>query len=330
MNIDQLIRDADPAGEFAVPGSDSPVARQSFERMLAARSRQSRTRRRRITISVAGAAVAALGAAITLITSITPVVPVSPAAAAILNQAAVAASHQKPIVLPPGDYFYTMTRGFGIVMTEWKPRMIYYPEYVSTDQSWLTANGNGKDIYTIVSPITFAHGTRDIWIAAGKPAIYSQNPTITTGDEVPLVNLSHLPARPAALARQISHKRTGLADINADIEDPSSPTGLFRAALEILSTKSVGGTPALRSALFNLMAQQPGIKDLGTTKTRSGQSGIGLETSPDRTGTVIRTIISATNGQVLETDQYTHGYLDTWTDYLGSGIVKHIGQVPGS
>lgn len=171
MNIDQLVRDADPAAEVIIPGPDSPLARQSFERKLASRSGR-RPAPRRVAVPIGIGAAVAAAAAITLVTSITPGVPVSPAAAAVLNQAAAAAARQKPLVLGPGEYLYTETRSLA------SPQVIlgnngsggeYLPRYTEVDQRWLTSRGLGKAVSTVVSPVTFADGTRKIWIKAAGP-----------------------------------------------------------------------------------------------------------------------------------------------------------------
>jgi hypothetical protein len=282
MNIDQLIRDADPAADFMIPGHDSPLAQEFFERRLAAPPRRKHVRRLSLTLPASLAAVAAAAAAITLISTITPGVPVSPAAAAVLNQAAAAAGREKPLVLHAGQYLYTKTQS--LMDGSWTTKNHnFYPEYVYTDQTWLTPRGAGKEIMTVNSPVTFAHGSRAAWIAAGRPRLFDHDPAkpfVSTGTGVPLDNLSLLPTEPGALAQAIQHGKTGLADVNADVEDPSAPGGTFYAALVILTAPSVGGSPALRSALFKVMAEQPGIKYLGRTKTRSGRTGVALLTPP--------------------------------------------------
>ncbi len=343
MNIDQLVRDADPAAEVIIPGPDSPLARQSFERKLASRSgRRPAPRRVAVPIGI-GAAVAAAAAAITLVTSVTPGVPVSPAVAAVLNQAAAAAARQKPLVLGPGEYLYTETRSLAT------PQWIlgnngsggeYLPRYTQVDQSWLTSRGLGKAVRTVVSPVTFADGTRKIWIKAGRPKIYDQNPAVNwytvpkpekdsgmswPGNVgFPLENVSNLPTDPAALAQLIQHRKTGLADVNADVEDPSSPAGMFLAASEILGQDPVGATPALRSALFKVMAEQPGIKLIGRTTTRTGRTGIALM-SP---GEANKIIIAPASGEILEDDTYDHGVIVGWTEYLNTAVVHKVGQLP--
>jgi hypothetical protein len=348
MNIDQLIRDADPAAGITIPDHDSPLARESFERVLATQPGHRPARRGSFAVPALIGAVAVAAAAIVVITSITPGVPVSSAAAAVLDEAAAAAARQKPLVLGPGEYLYTETRslaGADVVVGNNGSGGVYYPEYVEINQSWLTSQGLGKSVSTVVSPVTFADGTRKVWIKAGRPKIYDHNPAVNwytvpkpesdSGEDLPgdvgfpLENVSHLPTDPAALAQAIQQRKTGLSDVNGDVDEPSSPAGTFYAAMLIVSEDPVGATPALRSALFKVMAEQPGIKLLGRTKTRSGRTGIGLQTSPeDSMGDVSKVIIDPASGQILEYDDYQHGVAEQWTEYLSTAVVKKIGQLP--
>jgi hypothetical protein len=348
MTFDQLIRNADPAADITIPDHDSLLALESFERVLATQAGHRPARRRKFVAPASVAVVAAVAAAITLIVSITPGVAVSPAAAAVLNQAAAVAGREKPLVLQAGQYLYTRTQSLSDASWTIKHRNVY-PEYVETDQSWLTARGAGKDILTVNSPVTFANGSRAAWIAAGRPRLFAHDPgkpfvswytapkagsgpeePIGTG--VPLDNLSHLPTNPAALAQLIERGKTGLADISADIEDPSKPAGAFLAAMFILTDESVGGSPALRSALFKVMAEQPGIKLIGHARTRSGRTGVGLLTPALASNgiDIFKVIIDPRNGQVLEYDEYARAGqpAEQWTEYLNTAVVKKIGQLP--
>jgi hypothetical protein len=363
MNLDQLIQDADPVADSTIPGPDSPLALKSFERVFTGQPRRTPARQRKFIIPVSAAAltaaaVTAAGAGVALLVTGTAGVPVQSAAAAVLNQAAAAAARQQPVVLQPGEFLYTETRTLHNDFDE-VDHKVFVPEYVSTDRSWQTRQGAGKDIYTVVSPVTFANDTRRIWIEAGSPKIIQRNPVVTfmtvkppvqipvhlsgkpgqhfmtgepIGSAIPLENLSQLPTDPAALAQAIQHKKTGLPSVNADIEDPATPAGTFWAAMDILSDQSVGGTPALRSALFKVMAEQPGITNLGSTRTRSGRVGAGLQVTVghDRAGRdiAVKAIVDPATGQILESDILTNGTVTGWTEYLSTGVVNKIGQLP--
>jgi hypothetical protein len=358
MNLDQLIQDADPVADCTIPGPDSPLALKSFERVLAGQPRRKPARQRRFLVPVSAVAVTAAGAGVALLVTGTAGVPVQSAAAAVLNRAAAAAVRQQPVVLHDGEFLYTETRTLHDDFDE-VGRKVFDPEYVSDEQSWQTQQGAGKDIYTVVSPVTFTNGTRRIWIEAGRPKVIQRNPVVTfmkvnppirvpvdqqgqpgkhfiieepIDSAIPLEDLSHLPTDPADLAQAIQHKKTGLPSVNGDIEDPSTPAGTFWAAMEILSDQSVGGTPALRSALFKVMAEQPGIANLGSTHTRSGRAGVGLQVTVghDRAGhdIVLKAIVDPATGQILESEFTTNGAVTGWTEYLGTGVVNKIGQLP--
>jgi hypothetical protein len=347
MNLDQLIQDADPAMRITIPDHDSSLAMRSFDRALSSEPKRKPARRRRFVVPVSAIAVTAAGAAVALLATGTPAVPSPSAAAAVLNQAAGGAARQQPVVLHQGEYLYTETRT--LVSISDKPACCkgFNAEYVATDQSWQTQQGAGKMVQAKDSRLIFPGGYRRLWIEAGRPRIfYSHNPWVSwmkapkpgSGPDepidtgVPLENLSHLPTDPAALASFIKHKTTGLSSIDGDIEDPSTPAGTFWAAMDILSGQSVGGTPALRSALFKVMADQPGITSLGSTRTRSGRAGVGLQITVGHDnaghGIVLKAIVDPATGQILESETISNGAVTGWTEYLSTGVVNKIGQLP--
>ncbi len=340
MNIDQLIRDADPAADWTVPSHDSPIARRSFERALTRPAR--RPRRRRARPAIVGASLAATAAAVGIAIGLAGVAPgssVSPAAAAVLIRAAARASVAKPLLLRPGQYLYTETRSLADGVVVPAKGKAFYPEYVETQQVWQTAAGVGKTIETIDSPVTFQYGTKRNWVADGRPQVWPKSGQsvswMTAGGSspaVPLDNLSHLPTKPAVLLSAIEHGATGLADINADVENPSTPGGAFFAAMILLTEPSTGSSPALRSALFEIMATLPGDKLLGPAETRSGQNGIAIRTPPIAlNGTdVFKLIVDPSTGNILEYDEYAHpgDPPEQWSELLSTGVVNAIGQIP--
>src|SRR6185437_4180602 len=108
----------------------------------------------------------------------------------------------------------------------------------------------------------------------------------------------------------IQHKKTGLPSVNADIEDPATPAGTFLSAMEILIDQSVGGTPALRSGRFG--------------------AGLQVPVGHDRAGRdiAVKAIVDPATGQILESDILTNGTVTGWTEYLSTGVVNKIGQLP--
>jgi hypothetical protein len=337
MNIDELLRQADPAAGISLPHHDSPLANSSFEKMTA-RAPNAHSYRRCVTARVSIAAVAAAGVAIGLVNFIPGEPAPASAAAIVLDQAAASAARGRQVVLSPGQYLYTQTRSFSITTYGINDHGIYVG-YVSTTQTWETASGIGKTVTTVNSPAKFARGSRAQWIAAGRPNLgipavgHAITSVIGPRDAAPLDNLSHLPTDPRMLKQEIEQRKTGLADINVDVEDPASPGGAFYVAALILENPSVGSSPALRSALFKVMASLPGDRVLGKEKTQSGRAGIAILTAPlgDQGTDVFKIIVDPKNGQVLEDDEYAHagGPVDQWDEYLSTGVVQKIGQLPG-
>ena len=184
----------------------------------------------------------------------------------MLDQAATAAARSAPLVLRPGDYLYTRIRSLSD--SSYAEDGVHFDAtYVYTTQTWQTAGGVGKAVTTYDTKARITDGTRPAWIKAGRPKLVRKGSKYVSRLGPPGAvapdNLSHLPTDPAALAREIKQRKTGLADISADVEDPSTPGGTFYVAMLLLTDPSVGGSPALTSALFLVMAAQPGDKVLG-------------------------------------------------------------------
>jgi hypothetical protein len=271
MSIDQLIRDADRAVEFTIPGPDSPSARQSFERMLAVRPRQHRTRRCRLTNSLAagrvpaltgvrakaliGAAMAAAGAValalvITMPSTAGPAglstghmakAPTTLTAAAVLDQAAQAARAQA--IWPDAQYWY------------------FEHEYTCggqlyTAKVWIARHGNG--VLEKTGPKNNADSvcSSDLFTA---PIIDSYKFGPYTWSQ-----LYTLPTDPAKLKTKLI----------ADFGQGGGPD-LF-AAVEIVLVDSPA-PPAVRAALFKVAASIPGIKVIGDYTDPLGRTGTALQ-----------------------------------------------------
>lgn len=347
MNIDQLISEADPAAGRTVPGHDSTVARSSFERRLAAAPSAGRRRvKRAVPVTILAAVTAAAGITIGLV-GVAPGTSVSPAAAAVLDRAAAHAAAGKALVVGPGQYLYTDTQSGGTTGYFMNGISILVWD-VKTEQAWESAAGVGEQVWTLDSPPTFEGDSRRAWVEEGRPNLglsprevvwlRAEPSSATTPDDVqsavPLYNLSHLPTDAGALLRVIEQRDTGIPDISTDVADPSTPGGAFYVAMLLLTLPSTGSSPALRSALFKIMATLPGDKFLGRTRTRSGQAGVAIQTPPLAPGgaDVFKLIIDPGTGNVLEYDEYNRsgGQAEQWTDFLAIAVVNRIGQTTGS
>jgi hypothetical protein len=104
---------------------------------------------------------------------------------------------------------------------------------------------------------------------------------------LPLYDVSTLPTDPATLAQVLDNEnpgRTTLGTLPAGIKQldyvsqcSTASCAFFERTVALLQGPDVGDTPALRQALFEVLATVPGVKSLGTITDRAGQSGLGLQ-----------------------------------------------------
>jgi ABC-type cobalamin transport system permease subunit len=75
----------------------------------------------------------------------------------------------------------------------------------------------------------------------------------------------------------------------------------------LLSTPLVGSSPALESAIYQVLAQVPGIESLGTMTDHSGRTGTAF-TQP---GSAFTLIVDTSTGSLLEIFEHPVGITDT-------------------
>jgi hypothetical protein len=294
------------------------------------------------------------------------------AAAAVLTQAATTAGNQPPVVLGPGQYLYSETRT--LQSTTWalgnnEPSWQFDTTQDETVQNWEAADGSGRELITYNGPVQFTTpASREGWVLSGKPSIASPTNTSSGQLDTPLIASSRvgvavptrdgtpgeqpaedssLPTDANALRRVIQAGGSGIPpSVAANISDPSTPAGTFGTAAEILETPATGISPALRSALFQVMANVPGVRLLGQATDRVGRSGTEIASPIDSFGFRFEIVIDRSTGQLLQTQDVLvapselspldqkyfgdrKGEAQGWTDYLSSGIVDSTGSVPG-
>lgn len=117
---------------------------------------------------------------------------------------------------------------------------------------------------------------------------------------------------------------------------PHSAAIVFQEALGLLGTPATGTTPALRSALFKVMANLKGVTVLGQQTDRRGRIGTGVA-SPTYDGLRLEAMLVKSTGALLQVEQVlakpsqevrfvktyfggAAGQVLGWTDYLASGV----------
>ena len=307
MDLDALIRDADPGRDLIVAAVEPARAQRARRRADA----HGRRRSHRVAL-VAGALLLGSGAAALGLGGGSARRMVSPAAV-VLVQAGQAASATAPVKLNADQYFYDEVKAL---------TASYYPldlgaatgiAYVTqrlTLQSWGSTHGPSCQVLTYDGPQQFVTPGSQEGVDAGEPALGPALNTpfaapgnqgwIITGQIAPLRyshstpwgrtarcsgpglalavpdDLSRLPTREAALRRLIATNATGLDEVVTDPSLPASPAYIFSTAAEILATPAFGSSAALRIALCRIMASVPGIELIGAATDESGRRGIAV------------------------------------------------------
>jgi hypothetical protein len=290
----------------------------------------------------------------------------SSVAAAVLTQAAAAAGNQPPVVLESGQFLYTETRTLQSVtwaLGNNEPSWQFDTTQDETIQTWQAENGSGRELDTYNSPPQFTTpASHQGWVLSGEPSIApptdtpsGQNDTTfipsdasggegTPGESPP--DDSSLPTDPDSLRQTIENGGPGIPpSVSTNVPGPSTPAGTFETAAEILETPATGISPALRSALFQVMASVQGVELLGQATDRAGRSGTEIASPMSPYGLRYEIIVDHSTGQILQTEDVlvdpslsppvdqkyfgdTPGEVQGWTDYIGSGIVTSTAATP--
>jgi hypothetical protein len=315
-----------------------------------------------------GAACAAAAVAVVAIPGGPTVAPPS-AAAAVLDRAALAAADNPTITLGPDQYLYSDIHTLAGSYWQWgSPADSAYTIEAETVQTWVAANGADRRLTTYDGPQQFATPAgHEAWVKAmqaGEPSIAPQTNTPSgqydshdgPGGFAAPDDLSQLPTDPATLRQLIDTGKTGLNEVGFPEHAAITPAYTFATAAEILATPALNSSAALRTALYDVMADTPGIQLLGTASDHSGRSGteiagpvgggIGSQTPYGANGVRDEVIIDPSTGDVLEINLVnadpslnnaetqsiygnTAGQTFTWTDYLTSGVVNSTSSTPG-
>ena len=390
MNLDTLIREANPAFLSEQPDAESPLGRAIEARIAGTPPRA----KRRTVVALAG--LTAVAAVAVLVIALLPgsLDGTTPAAAAVLREAATAAADQPALKLGPGRYLYSKTSSISylgeIVLTN-----PVYLDYKTDSQFWMASNGSALTVQRNIGPERFTTPkSRANWVAAGSPPealstrVGSATTALPLSEDVPPFDVSKLPTNPPALVDRLKalekalensvnvfnplayldnsslfvwfpnpaftcFAATGGLNCTVTLSTPGvgpvsvpsgSATAIFQTAVALLGMPETGMTPALRSALYQVMASLHGVELLGKQTDRSGRRGIGIA-SPVYAGLRVEVILDPTTGNLLQVEHVvvdpakepatirtyfgaTVGQALMWTDYLSSGVVDSMPAMP--
>jgi hypothetical protein len=278
--------------------------------------------RRRFALGTVGvAAVASIATAVILFGAGTA--GPSPAAAAILRHAAQSAA-RGPATAPPaaGQFVYTKSEGSGENTTVPANGIAINVVQDWTREAWIGPDGSGR-LHEVESPGHFATpADRAAWIAAGKPSVLGGN---TSDDNFPAgglsyLDLSALPTDPTQLRQQIDSRT---------IEGgPPGNAETFTIIGDLL--RETYASPQLRSALFTVASELPGVRLVGPTHDELGRSGTAV--AYDSGGYSHELIFDPETSAILaeRSVSLSTGTVADWTAYLASGVVDSTSATTSS
>jgi hypothetical protein len=325
MDLESLLTEAAPARRVSIDGPGSPAAERLYQRITSQAPGKAPARRRYLARGIAGVAIA--GAAAIVAIAVIPGSPASPghpdsAAAAVLEAAAVTASHQPATAAAgPGQYEYVKTIQSQrlAVGTGTKTKMSWQDCVdIQTVQDWAAPDGSGRETASAESP------------CGGVPT----SQTFSKGQEIDgavYADAADLPTAPAALEQFIvQHFEGGKSQAGATFDF----AGTFLQS---------GAPPAVRVALYRLIESLPGVESLGSMTDKLGRHGIGVGYTTNGVRDVL--IFDPSTSAVLEREgvvvdpaavvtgpgqaPFHTGEVINYTVYVESGAVDSLTAVPG-
>ena len=245
----------------------------------------------------------------------------SPAAAAVLRHAAQAAARQQATAPPiAGQFVYTKSESLYENTAVVAHQTINFFQ-TQTREIWIGPDGSGRIRENDGSPRFATSADHTAWLAAGKPHLTGDrtgtNSAFGPGG-LSYLDLSKLPTDPVAL-KQLVEDRT--------IEGgPSGDAETFTIIGDLL--RETYAPPAVRSALYTIASELPGVELIGATHDHLGRPGTAVAYASH--GLRHELIFDPQTSALLAeqtVDEHTGSVLD-WTCYLSSGVVDSTSSTP--
>lgn len=249
--------------------------------------RKRRSRRGRLALASTSAAAAILAVVVANLGG-----GQTSAAAAVLRHAADTAAHQS--APPAGAVVYTHS--------------IALVQDTAVDANGQVTNSLDRD-------------EREIWIAPDGSGRIRETLGTNHSDErfgpggLSREDFSHWPTSTDAVAEKLRRE--------AEQTDVPVPLEMFVRAGDYL--RETGAPPAVRAALYRVLADIPGIQLLGTVRDHNGRPGTGVAITAS--GEQHELILDPNSSQLLgeQSVNPATGHIDTWTSYLES---RYLDAVP--
>jgi hypothetical protein len=290
-------------------------------------------------LAVVGLAAAALAAVLVAIGVTSPGVPST--AAAVLEHTAQVAGEQPAIAPPgPGQYYYSRSILQNLFAVSDVPSVVGLQTQV--EELWVGPDGSGRTAQVNQgTPSFLTPGDKAKWVAAGSPALGDPQIDQTFGaGRLPFVDFSTLPTDPAALAKLVREGRVGTSGL-VPVGDypPLSPSAELGHITGSLINEGYA-SPAMRSALYQVIAGIPGMKLLGAVTDGVGRTGTGVALTDGQSGQQTVLIFDPNTSAILEVKTLavgpnrligsSVGTVVSSAIFVSSGVVSSTTAVPSS
>ncbi len=297
-HIDALVKGADPVHPLSLWGPESQEAVRIWERVRAAASLDTdappfcRPRPRRgLRLLLPAMGVGAVAAAIVLVLQLlpSPALQTPSAAAAVLGHLAGEAAAAEPAPILKGDQW--LQSEFRVSYLVAPPYSGQVSEALQSARAMVAVSAEvwANDLtqtcsQQVVTSVAYnSPASRRAWSSSGIGLPATPQPQCGSGalgkgsQTSGVLDVAQLPTEPAALARALETGTTGISALDdpAVLRSHHYLTPFGRAVM-LLVGPTLGGTPALWSALLRAMATMPGVDLIGTEPTHSGTTGVAL------------------------------------------------------
>jgi hypothetical protein len=343
-DLDELLREFAPeaADDRAQRVAEAAVRRQLRHAITdGAAARAPRARRRRLPgrLVLAGALAVAVVAVVALLPgSHAGETGPSPATAAVVLERVARVATRQPAAPQPNAHQFLYLKLLeantsGVALGPWKgPLKTPFANYQTRDvkQDWVRTNGTGRERIVALAAPRFLT-SRDQALARAHNAQPSPLPSVDGVYHqrgIYYANPVGLPTEPDALLRAIERRF-----------DHGRPTTeqTFAAIGQLLLDSS---SPALRAALYRLIAAQPGVQLLGAETDPVGHRGVAVGLTDVITG--IRSVIvfdprtsDVLEEAIVQAAKARRGPLTPvgtplgYTVFIRRGVVNRIDALPG-
>lgn len=300
-DIDDVVRDA-----LLAPTGVPDHVRAKQERYVGDICSGRRRRRRVYGSAVKTAAVPVILAAAVLGAVVPQLEARPPSAAAVLAAAASTASSRPAVTLAPGEYSFTQHRSlFEVSVLPPGTSAGTSPitaTYTQTLDLWVDRTGSGSYVIDR-GPLQFPSvADEEAWAASptaqGWEGSYFVARESGATPRVVATDVATLPTTTGQVATLIGAGRTGTEVDNIQ----AGPNSTFERAAALLTNPSIGMTPALRGALYDVLSDQPGATVETGVTGGSGVRGTAVSIHDASPGTARQIIIDPGTGAPLEVD----------------------------